>query len=433
MPITRLLITLLLLAALGTFLPRTFGQAEAGLVAAQASAAKIQCSPPEGLLNDTVAVRISGLTPGSQVTVLADTVLLGRWRARATFIVDGTGTIDVTRQAPIEGTYRGIDAMGLFTSGKALSESTTQNLPAPDIRDQITTTIGIEREGIVIATATCQRRFMPPAVGTRDVREDGLVGEFFQPTGTGRRPGLVVLGGSEGGIDRYGAAGLAARGYAVLALAYFRMPSLPAELVNIPLEYPLKAVAWLRRQPDVDANRVGLYGGSRGAELALVVASLSREIRAVVAFAPSSVTWAGVGPHNAGRPSWTLSGRGLPMVSVPFTLDTFRAAGTMNPAAIPVEESRAAMFLVSGGEDRVWPIKVGPFMGDMIVARLKAHKSRPHVEHWSYPGAGHSIRMFYLPGTILSGGGGTPEANAAAVADLAPRLFRFLRRYLDGK
>ncbi len=131
------------------------------------------------------------------------------WRARATFVVDGTGTIDVTRQAPIKRTYRGIDAMGLFTYGKALSESTTQNLPAPNIRNQITTTIGIQRDGIVIAAATCQRRFMPPGVGTRDVREDGLVGEFFEPAGTGRRPGLVVLGGSEGGIDRYGAAGLA--------------------------------------------------------------------------------------------------------------------------------------------------------------------------------------------------------------------------------
>jgi hypothetical protein len=120
------------------------------------------------------------------------------------------------------------------------------------------------------------------------------------------------------------------------------------------------------------------------------------------------------------------------MVPVPFTLDSFRAAGTANEAAIPVEESLAAMFLVSGGEDRVWPIKVAPLMGEMIVARLKAHQYRFPVEHWSYPAAGHSIRMFYMRGPILSGGGGTPKANAAAMADLTPRLFGFLKQYLAG-
>jgi dienelactone hydrolase len=428
MPVARLLTTLLLLSSSGTSVLGA-GKAEPRR---QAAAITVQCSPVEGLLNDVVAIRISGLAPGSQVTVLADTVLAGTWRARATFVVDRTGTINLDRQAPIEGTYQGVDTMGLFTSGEPVNDPATQNAPPPDIREQISTTFRVEREGVVIATASCQRQVMPPAVRSRDIRDDGLVGEFFEPTGTGPHPALLVLGGSEGGIDRYSAAGLAARGYAALALAYFRMPSLPAELVNIPLEYPLKAVAWLRNQPSVDANRVGVYGGSRGAELALVVASRSRDIRAVAVFAPSSVTWAGVGPQNAGRPSWTWAGRGLPMVPVPFTLDSFRAGGTANEAAIPVEESLAAMFLVSGGEDRVWPIKVAPLMGEMIVARLKAHQYRFPVEHWSYPAAGHSIRMFYIPGPMLSGGGGTPKANAAAMADLTPRLFGFLKRYLAG-
>lgn len=432
MPTARAMVVTVLLGFLSILPLSVVGESGPGRLAAQAPVPAIECSPREALLNDTVAVRLSGLTPGSEVAVVADTVLAGTWRAQATFLVDPTGTIDVARQAPIEGTYRGVDAMGLFTSGQAANDPGNRNPPPPDVRDEIVTTLRVEREGTVLATATCGRRFMSPAVRTREVREAGLVGELFEPAGAGPHPALLVLGGSEGGIDRYNGAGLAARGYAALSLAYFRAPSLPPELVEIPVEYPLTALAWLRRQPGVDAARVGVFGSSRGAELALVVASMSPDIRAVVAFAPSSVTWAGVGPQNAGRPSWTLGGQGLPMVAVPFTLDTFRAAGTTNDAAIQVEKSRAAMFLVSGGEDRVWPIKVAPVMGDLIVARLEARQYPFPVEHWSYPGAGHSIRTFYLPGAILSGGGGAPEANAAAVADLGPRLFVFLGRNLTG-
>lgn len=393
-----------------------------------AAAASITFSPAEGLLSDTVAVRLTGLRPGARVTVTAVTAVAGQWKATATFLVDASGEVALDRQAPLAGTYQGVNAMGLFTSGQRVEGSAPRE--APDVREAVVTTFHLEMEGTAVTTAEYRRRWCPAGVHIRPLQEDGLVGEFYQPVAAGVRPAILVLGGSDGGIERYHAAGLAAQGYAVLALAYFRAPTLKDELVEIPIEYALKAIAWLKRQPTVDVDRLGILGRSRGTELAFLVAASMPELRAVVAFAPSNVTWAGVGKHNAGRPAWLHQGRALPTADPATTADTLRAAGASHPAAIPIERSQAAYFLVTGSDDRIWPRGAAPVMAEMVVARLAAHRHSFPVEHWTYARAGHSIGMFQLPGPILSGGGGLPEANATAVADLTPRLFAFLKKHL---
>src|SRR5436190_8911503 len=139
-----------------------------------------------------------------------------------------------------------------------------------------------------------------PVFAQSDVQlPPGIVGEFHA-AGPGRRPAMLVLGGSEGGLTS-GAAGarlLAAQGYSALGLAYFQAPGLPSTLENIPLEYFMRAIDWLAQQPSVDPRRIGVLGGSKGAEMALLLASRDRRLKAVVAAAPSSVVWAGVDNAN---------------------------------------------------------------------------------------------------------------------------------------
>jgi dienelactone hydrolase len=67
------------------------------------------------------------------------------------------------------------------------------------------------------------------------VDEGSLVGMFFQPAGSGARPAVLVLGGSEGGLPTATAALIASYGYAALALAYFGLPTLPPVL-NVDVE-----------------------------------------------------------------------------------------------------------------------------------------------------------------------------------------------------
>lgn len=86
---------------------------------------------------------------------------------------------------------------------------------------------------------------------------------------------MDAWGGSEGGLADTipWAALLASHGIPALALAYFDGPGLPCALNDIPLEYFVKAIRWMRRQPEVDPTRVWLFSGSRGTEAELLVAA----------------------------------------------------------------------------------------------------------------------------------------------------------------
>jgi dienelactone hydrolase len=63
------------------------------------------------------------------------------------------------------------------------------------------------------------------------------VGTLFHALDGTAHPGVILIGGSEGGLHEVDAALLAAHGFSVLALAYFGMPGVPPTIVDIPLEY----------------------------------------------------------------------------------------------------------------------------------------------------------------------------------------------------
>jgi dienelactone hydrolase len=268
----------------------------------------------------------------------------------------------------------------------------------------------------------------------------GLVGELHLPSAPGPSPGLLILGGSEGGHGpAYHFAKLfGARGFASLGLAYFGDPGVPATLENVPLEYFTRGIDWLAAQPGVDPRRLGVFGGSKGAEAALLVASRDRRIRAVVAGAPSSVAWQGVNPKNFVNPgpSWTEDGKPRPFApydgSAPFRslLDLYQRSLAKAPpeAAIPVERINGPVLLVSGRDDKLWPSTP---MGDAVMARLDKARFRYAHSHLAYEAAGHAcfgepLAPGAVPPAVITQLGGTIEGNVAARADSWPKVLAFL-------
>jgi len=243
----------------------------------------------------------------------------------------------------------------------------------------------------------------PAGVTKTIVRDNGLLGAFYLPEGSGKRSALLILGGSEGGLGATSGVGLSftKQGYAVLALAYFMEDGLPQSLENVPLEYFDKAVAWLKQQPGVDANAIGVIGGSRGSEAALLLASRDPSIKAVMAFAPSGVVWQGLNfanPMNMG-PAWTVDGKALPFVTpdgmkyrpgAPMKpmFDAALATEKRTTVDIPVERINAPILLISGAEDALWP---SHDMAEAIMKRLSAANFAHAYKHLSYEGAGHMV------------------------------------------
>lgn len=262
-----------------------------------------------------------------------------------------------------------------------------------------------------------KRRAVAAGVRVTPVRDEGLVGAFYEPAGGGRHPTIIVLGGSGGGVPPPAghAGGLASRGFSVLALAYFGAPGLPRALSEIPLEYFGTALRWLGRQPSVDPARMGVLGGSRGGELALLLGTVYPEIRLVVAYMPSNAVWRGCCDSTT-QVAWTLEGR--PVAAMPPP--AFRDPRAAQRAEIPVERIHGAVLLVSGRDDGVWP---SAEMAEKVMARLKHNGfTNPYVS-LSYDHAGHGITRPYastmelnsrrhpLTGRIVQMGG-TPAGTA---------------------
>jgi dienelactone hydrolase len=146
-----------------------------------------------------------------------------------------------------------------------------------------------------------------------DVRQPGLVGRLYEPEGHGPHPGIIVLGGSGGGLPGLTAGLIASHGFMTLALAYFGYEDLPEALNDIPLEYFETAIRWLQSRDSVRRTGIGLVGTSRGGELALLLGATYRAVRAVVGFVPSHVVWPGLGGRS-NAPAWTHRGVPVPMM-----------------------------------------------------------------------------------------------------------------------
>jgi hypothetical protein len=73
--------------------------------------------PHAVMVDQLMHLHLSGFTPGKPVMVQAvSTPEEGVWKAQATFVTDENGGVDVATQAPLRGSYREADAMGLFWS-----------------------------------------------------------------------------------------------------------------------------------------------------------------------------------------------------------------------------------------------------------------------------------------------------------------------------
>src|SRR5215469_7426971 len=166
--------------------------------------------------------------------------------------------------------------------------------------------------GFATSVVACRAEVIKSEINT-----NGFVADFYCDPNVTNKFAILLLGGSEGGKPRI--KGYAAEnGYPTLAMAYFKEKGLPPDLVSIPLEYFDKPIDWLQHNKNIPSTNIVVIGGSRGAELALVLASLKPEIKGVVAIAPSSVVWGGIPKDVSVRvcPSWTLDGK--PLTYMPF-------------------------------------------------------------------------------------------------------------------
>jgi dienelactone hydrolase len=406
-------------------------------VAGALSAQSLQVIPSEVMVDETAAIRASGLQANERVSIHGELVdgADQNWTSEAEFVTDAQGTVDTTKQAPVKGSYNEISALGLVWSMKPTEKHVSTYVPPHDLAAQ-TIQFRLLRNGQQISAAQLVQRRI-----TDDIRrikvEGDLHGVLFLPNNSGPSPGVLVLGGSEGGLPYPKAVWLTSHGYAALALAYFRYEDLPQDLEAIPLEYFGRALAWMAQRPEILPGRIGVLGTSRGGELALQLASMFPQIGAVVAYVPANVRYPACCGNTRVPYAWTWHGE--PLAYIPRR--ELRAPGGLLQldAAIAVEKTNGPILLVSGQDDGVWE---SSRMTDDIVSRLKHAHFTQTVVRLDYPHAGHRagrpeiVPMWHgeirhpVSGT-MENLGGKPQGDADSSLDAIKKVLSFLQSSLQ--
>jgi dienelactone hydrolase len=305
---------------------------------------------------------------------------------------------------------------------------------------------------------------LPPLPSNCSAVRQPFIGTICTPPGHGKYPAVILLGGSEGG-DLMGhtlAPIVAQHGYLAVSVAYFGEPGLPETLVDIPVETVGRAIDAISARPDVDSAHIGIMGGSKGGELALLAASTYPQIAAVVADVPSPFAWMGLGQYGVPQGcSWTLDGKELPCVPAdemagqqvgaefgqhqPIVLRTLYDASMRNGTAVQaaffhLERIHGPVLCLSGHDDQLWD---SPAQCSMAMAYLKAHH-HPYADRWiDYPDAGHTflwaihgpksaVTSVPLPGGSTIALGGTQAGDIQAAAAAWPVIWQFLSQALGG-
>jgi pimeloyl-ACP methyl ester carboxylesterase len=381
---------------------------------------RVTVTPAQAQLDAPVDIRVSGLQPGERATLTASAVDDFRvtWSSRTTFVASSAGVVD-TRQRPVSGSYDDVDPMGVIDRMKPIRNGEDKAVfISPRDGYRVTITVSVDRHQVVQTTTYRSAAFKDRRRSYR-LSASGIDAELYEPDHVvGRKPAVLLFGGSGGGLSEYFEAQLlAAHGYPAMALAYFGVPGLPSHLDRIPLDYFVKALRVLRRVHGVDPHRVLTWGVSRGSEAALLLAAhFPRLVYGAVAAVPSSV----VNPSypDTSHSAWTLHGRPLPYV---------RGLHLGNPSPperrtiIPVERIRGPIVLICGGSDAVWPSC--PY-SDAIVKRLSAYGDRSKATELRYPTAGHAVGevLPYVPTASAELGPGAPRMGGTLAGVVLGRI-----------
>ena len=414
----------------------------------------LQIDLESSLIDRSVCIRVTGLTSGQKVTLRFQRASFGGstkyfLESYGTYVADEEGIVDLQKAVPIEGTYEGVDGMGLFWSMQVQRTEESSEEVFTKLQPQ-SVTILLECDGKVIDTKVITRKWIGDDIMRTPVNEKGVVGTFFHAANSNPRPTIIVVGGSEGGIYEFPASLLASHGFNVLALGYWGVAPLPKQLIEIPLEYIENAIHWLQSRPDVEKGWLGIHGTSKGGELALLAAAHFEDIKAVVSLSGSPVVFCGIVPWTEQKelpPSWTYKGKAIPFARPDNSVEisnrclAMRKAGE-NPlrlwydylssdpqiteqATIPLEKIDGSVLLISGADDACWDsVK----FNEKAIERLRKCNFNNEYTHLVYKGAGHEVGIPFISVAANQFTGGTKYETAQASKDSWQKTINFFWR-----
>ncbi|MGO3133416.1 MAG: acyl-CoA thioester hydrolase/BAAT C-terminal domain-containing protein [Streptococcus thermophilus] len=319
------------------------------------------------------------------------------WKSTATFVSDTNGIINISQTPSCSGSYEGISTMGLFFNAKPLTNKRKKlpnSLSKIPLLDHFFVGIKIMQGNTVIAERTFTRHYMSSQISHQDI----FKGDSFMIKRQSKHQALIIVSGSEGRIEKAQniAQLLSSRGYICLAIAYFGLERLPKHLKRIPLECLVEAKSYLCQYPQVDSERIGIYGRSKGAELVLAEESIFNDVQCLVLNSPSDVVYEGIiGKWNSHTSYWTHLQKELPYQKFRFRDYLFSKLFRKDfpkdcSARIDIGQMHSPILLLESTVDEIWDASSAI---DDIVSHYKGH----YITFKKYHETGHMLTVAYQP------------------------------------
>jgi len=417
-------------------------------------------SPQSAFLNEIISIEVKGLNPLQEIEISAsmNDESSRKWMSTAKFQADSNGLVQTKTQSPLSGTYSEIDPMGLFWSMIQVPSNSQSVMFSKRNLDPVTVEIQVKSTQGEILKGNVKRVVVKEGVKKIPISEHGMVANLFLPEGSGPFPGIIFIPGLGGGMPADASAvQFANHGYAVLALAYFGLKGLPDKPQQIPLEYFFKTIQWMKKRTEIDTKHLILLGDSFDGGTALLVASHSPDVKAVISFCGRGIITQAGSPGVTGAP-FTFKGKDLPYIplkampskinveDIPYYFLDLLYGGlfaqnkkNIEAATIKVEKINGPILMFAGLDDR---LANSVFLSEISYERLVSHHFPYDFHLITYAGTGHTVgvwRLPYFPTTNLFFTaestqiryyfGGNPQDTAKAQADCWNRTFRFLQKH----
>ncbi|XP_059191444.1 peroxisomal succinyl-coenzyme A thioesterase-like [Centropristis striata] len=417
---------------------------------------KLSVQPSRGLVDEKFIILVQKVFPGFQLTIQAlHTCEDGHsWEAFAHYTANATGTVNVSEDPSLGGTYSGVEPMGLLWSLRPVPGSKPGlrmrkiNVQTPMVV-KISVYQGHQTEGLVdqvpLAGVVVERWYMAPGVARIPITEDGLTATLFLPSGPGPFPGVLDLWGGGGKLVEYRAALLASHGIAAMALDYLTPKVVRETGKMVDNTYFEKAYGVLERHPQIFGSRIAMLGLSFGTSVTLRMAVYSKvmKLRCAVCINGSHVQ-----PVDGSLEqifSYLNEGAAKTQVTKENHViwrNLVLPIPTDPSLKVDVGRLQIPLLLVVGEDDQNWAAQESALdMKEMMERAGNSHL----LTVLSYPNTGHLIEPPFTPfarfsnfrsagssAMVMALWGGEVVAHSRAQEDAWRKMLNFLKENLYG-
>lgn len=230
----------------------------------------------------------------------------------------------------------------------------------------------------------------------KEYRSKEIYGDFYE---NDSKPLVVILGGSRPGLPAPLSEELLnylKNNYNLLLLAYFGVGDLPKSLENVPMEYFINAINFIKEKYKIADNQVVVIGQSKGGEAALLLSNYMQSAITIACVAGCYV-FQGL-PYNLfslkmahPKSSWSFDNTELPYIKFYIDEDILEDAKNKNfckcyeksieknfnkDALINIDNYKGKILFLSAENDKYWPSKK---MSNILVENSKKKNNISHI------------------------------------------------------